>query len=63
MNFVFHSYKFYLHFDVFWFWSQVYIRRTELTRALEGGLRITPSGGGGGGAYNAPPIDLSSYES
>ena len=27
--------------------------RTELTRALEGGLRITPSGGGG--AYNAPP--------
>ena len=24
-----------------------------LTRALEGGLRITPSGGGG--AYNAPP--------
>ena len=27
----------------------------------EGGLRITPSGGGGG-AYNAP-IDLSSYES
>ena len=25
-----------------------------LTRALEGGLRITPSGGGGG-AYNAPP--------
>ena len=32
-----------------------------LTRALEGGLRITPSGGGGG--HIMPPIDLSSYES
>ena len=32
-----------------------------LARALEGGLSITPTGGG---AYNAPPpIDLSSYES
>ena len=30
-----------------------------LTRALEEGLRITPSGGGAA----PPPIDLSSYES
>ena len=29
------------------------IKMAGLTRALEGGLRITPSGGGG--AYNAPP--------
>ena len=35
----------------------------DLTRALERGLRITPSRGGGRGAYNASPNDLGSYES
>ena len=41
-------------------WFQIIYMSSSLfnTRALEGGLRITPTGGGGGGG-----IDLSSYES
>ena len=46
MNFAFHSYNFYLHFDVFWLWSQVYINRYWLlVKTSTGGRWMLIHGG------------------